>query len=363
MLRDATLSTFFEILTGNGIPFDYNKADNAITMLDSGSRILCRSVDEFERLRGTNLAWFAVDELTYTPEAAWPILEGRLRDPKASRLCGIAVWTPKGYDWVYRKFIAEPRPGYSTIAAQPYENRYLLEQVPDFYELLKSSYDEKFYQQEVLGKYVNVQAGAVYHAFTRRDHVMDQVVNPEAPLLWALDFNVDPMSSVIAQMVRGDVHVLDEIVLRHASTLEACEQFYSRFPDHAGGVVIYGDASGNTVQTTGTSDYHIIREFFVDKYRTPLHYRIPKSNPAIRDRIMLVNGKLRSALGEIRLTVDFKCKELIKDFEQVAYKGDSNQPDKEKDRQRTHVSDALGYLLWQECRPAQKVGERGRRLI
>jgi hypothetical protein len=363
MLRDATLSTFFEIMNGNGIPYDYNKADSVIMLQDSGSRILCRSVDEFERLRGTNLAWFAVDELTYTPEAAWPILEGRLRDPKATRLCGIAGWTPKGYDWVYRKFIADPKPGYATISAQPYENRYLLEHIPDFYDLLKSSYDEKFYQQEVLGKYVNVQSGAVYHAFNRRDHVMDQVVNPSAPLLWALDFNVDPMSSVIAQTGSGEVHVLDEIVLRHASTLEACEQFYNRFPDHGGGVVVYGDASGNTVQTTGTSDYHIIREFFAAKYRTPLRYRIPKSNPGVRDRITLVNGKLRSALGEIRLTVDYKCKELIKDFEQVAYKGDSNQPDKEKDRQRTHLSDALGYLLWQECRPAQRVGERGKRLI
>ena len=70
------------------------------------SKILFRAVDEFERLRGTNLAWFGVDELTYTPEEAWLRLEGRLRDPKAIRLCGFGVWTPKGYDWVYRKFVA-----------------------------------------------------------------------------------------------------------------------------------------------------------------------------------------------------------------------------------------------------------------
>ena len=37
---------------------------------------------EFERLRGTNLAWFGLDELTYTPEEAWLRLEGRLRDPR-----------------------------------------------------------------------------------------------------------------------------------------------------------------------------------------------------------------------------------------------------------------------------------------
>jgi hypothetical protein len=61
--------------------------------------------------------------------------------------------------------------------------------------------------------------------------------------------------------------------------------------------------------------------------------------------------------------VDRKCSELIKDFEQVCYKLDSTVPDKEKDRRRTHVSDALGYLLWQECRPLQQIGERGKRLI
>jgi len=155
-----------------------------------------------------------------------------LRDPKANRLCGIAVWTPKGYDWVYRKFVAEPRLGYSTISAQPYENRYLRDTVPDFYELLKSSYDEKFYQQGVLGK---VRQRAKWGGLPRVQSPGPRYrsrVRPEALLLWALDFNVDPMSSVIAQTVDGAVHVLDEIVLRHASTLEACEQFYSRFPDH-----------------------------------------------------------------------------------------------------------------------------------
>ncbi|PYT32100.1 MAG: hypothetical protein DMG58_10805 [Acidobacteria bacterium] len=84
MLRDATLATLFDILNANFISYDYSKGDNVLTMTDTGSRVLCRSVDEFERLRGTNLARFALDELTYTPEAAWMVLEGRLRDPKPS---------------------------------------------------------------------------------------------------------------------------------------------------------------------------------------------------------------------------------------------------------------------------------------
>jgi hypothetical protein len=363
MLRDATQTTLFAILDGQDLPYEYNKAENMLTMKHTGSRIIFRPVDDFERLRGTNLAWFGLDELTYTPEGAWLRLEGRLRDPQAKTLRGFAVWTPKGYDWVYQKFIADPVAGYSAIVAKPHENRYLLEKVPDFYERLKNSYDETFYQQEALGQYLSLQGGLVYCAFDRVDHVKSLRVNPHCPLLWALDFNVDPMSSVVAQVEGRTVFVLDEIALRHASTQEACEEFEKRFPSHSSGVVIYGDASGNSQHTTGASDYQIVREYFRMSYGAPVAYKVPKANPSVRERIMLTNAKLRTASGEKRLLVDSRCKELIKDFEQVSYKADSNAIDKEKDRRRTHLSDALGYLLWQECRPQPAIGEHQERLI
>ncbi len=158
MLRDATQSTLFEILEKNRIPYEHNKAENTLTMKDTRSRVLFRAVDEFERLRGTNLAWFGIDELTYCQEQAWVVLEGRLRDPRAKRLCGFAGWTPKGHDWVYRRFLEEPVAGYEAIVAKPFENRHLLTRIPDFYERLKSSYDAKFYEQEVLGEYVQASA-------------------------------------------------------------------------------------------------------------------------------------------------------------------------------------------------------------
>ncbi|HWQ55535.1 MAG TPA: terminase family protein [Bryobacteraceae bacterium] len=363
MLRDSTQATLFEILERNKIPFEHNKAENVLTMLDTRSRVVFRAVDDYERLRGTNLAWFGVDELTYAPEAAWLRLEGRLRDPRAARLCGFAVWTPKGYEWVYDRFLAEPVEGYETVVAQAFENRHLLDKVPDYYERLKNSYDENLYRQEVLGQYLSLLGGLVYTAFRRTEHVTDLAVAPGAPLLWALDFNVDPMASVVAQVLGGAVHVLDEIVLRHASTQEACEEFCRRFPKHTQGVVVYGDASGNQRQTTGSTDYEVVKEHFARHSGAPVSYKVPRSNPAVRDRVMLVNSKLRNAAGQVQLLVDGKCKELIKDFEQVSYKADSTQVDKDRDRRRTHVSDALGYLVWQECRPAAEIGERVMRLI
>jgi len=361
MLRDATLASLTEVLNENDVPYELNKSEFILVMRDTGSRILLRSVDEFERLRGTNLAWFGLDELTYTQEGAWLRLEGRLRDPKATVRRGFAVWTPKGFDWVYRKFIQNPVAGYAAILAKPYENRFLLGQVPDFYERLKGSYDDNFFRQEVLGDYLNQKGGLVYTAFSRETNVKRIGADPDRAICWAVDFNVDPMSSMVVQMKDDEIRVLDEIVLHRASTEQACEEFERRFGIPRSGIVVFGDAAGSAMQTTGFSDYQVIRNFFGSR-SAKVTYRVPKANPPVRERVAAMNARLRNAYGDVRLLVDPKCKELIADFEQVSYKEDSVQVDKDKDRRRTHLSDALGYLIWQES-TTNTIGERGMRLI
>jgi hypothetical protein len=276
-------------------------------------------------------------------------------------LAGFAVWTPKGFDWVYRKFIQNPAPGYEAVIAKPYENRFLLGQVPDFYERLKGSYDENFFRQEVLGDYLNSKGSLVYRAFTREGNLKPVEIDTARPIYWAVDFNVDPMSSVIAQMRDGEVYVADEIVLRRATTQEACEEFEKRVGIPQAGVVVYGDASGGAMKTTGFSDYAVIREFFRQR-AAKVSYRVPSANPPVKERVLAVNAKLKNALGQVQMFVHPRCKELIADFEQVSYMEDSMQIDKDKDRRRTHASDALGYLVHQESR-GTPIGERTGRLI
>lgn len=363
MLRDATQAALLDVLARNRIPHDLNRAENFLVLRETRSKILFRAVEDFERLRGSNLAWFGLDELTYTSEEAWLRLEGRLRDPKASRLCGFAVWTPKGYDWVYRRFVESRVEGYDTVTAMPFENRFLLDRIPDYYERLKSSYDGRFYQQEVLGQYLSLNAGRVYYGFERLGNVAEAEVESSRPLLWALDFNVDPMCSVVAQIDGERVTVLDEIVLSRASTHDACEEFGQRFPGHAAGLVVYADATGARLQTSGTTDVEILKKFVRGGAYGNVQFRIPKSNPAVRDRVTLMNSKLLSAAGDRHLVTHPRCKELIKDFEQVTYKENSSIIDKDHDPKRTHLSDALGYLVWQECRERPGVGERGRPLL
>jgi hypothetical protein len=120
------------------------------------------------------------------------------------------------------------------------------------------------------------------------------------------------------------------------------------------GVTVFGDANGTTMHTASElTDYNVIRAYF-DARGSTAHLNVPRANPSVRARVGLVNSQLCSAEGDVNLIVSPRCKELIADFEQVAYEEASTQIDKNKDRRRTHTSDALGYLVWQECQ-----GERG----
>lgn len=365
MLRDVTRAAFLAVVEEAGIPHDFKKAENVVTLGDCGSTVLFRSLDHYERIRGTNLAWFAVDELTYCRPEAWQRLQGRIRAPLAVRRGGVAAWTPKGFDWVYRSFI-DPTTrlqGYEAIIARPGENTALPD---DFYESLKGSYDERFYAQEALGEYLNIFAGRTYYGFDRGGNVGPVEFDKRHGLFWSLDFNVNPMCSVIGQRIGDRVMILDEIILPDSNTLEACEEFGERLAGYLAAanagrgwrsgpvhVTIYGDAAGaqrGTSAGADRTDWAIVKRW-LGQHADSIKYawRVPASNPTVKGRVNAVNGLLKNADGERRLIIAPRCKELMADFEQVAWKTDPNgntlgQIDK-SDPKRTHASDALGYMV------------------
>ena len=381
MLRDATQRTLFEVLGVEEIPYRFIKSENRLVLEDNGAEIIFRSLDDFERLRGTNLAWFGVDELTYAKGEAWLRLEARLRDKEALRLCGFAAWTPKGFDAVYKTWISNPKPGYEAILARPRENHYV--DKTGMYDRLAASYDDKLYRQEVLGEYLSLTSGAVYYAFAREASVGKIHYNKALPLCWSLDFNVNPMCSVIAQIeetfqrsytdiLRGKteeesrtkrIFVLDEIALANSNTPEACEEFVERARKLADGrqipVRVYGDPAGAARSTAGKSDWLLVKEYLGRCPDLKATYHVDAAHPAVKDRVNAVNAAFRSSTGERRLFVDSKCRELIADLEQVIWKaGATGQIDK-SDLQRTHASDALGYLVQKEMPLRGKSGFMG----
>jgi hypothetical protein len=124
------------------------------------------------------------------------------------------------------------------------------------------------------------KAGNVYKAFHAATHVRPVVYDPRRPLVWSMDFNVDPMCSVIAQWheevttythltneKKKVISVLQELCLPNSSTIEMCEAFCDRTEQYRQRnrtihVRIYGDRSGQSRKTVGDTDYQVIRDFF-----------------------------------------------------------------------------------------------------
>ncbi len=363
MLRDATLVSLLAMLHDHEVEFEFRKSDGELEISAPEATVLLRSLDDPDRLRGTNLAWFAVDELSYASEDSWLRLEARLRDPEANKLCGFGVWTPQGHNWLFKRFLQNPVEGYGCVQARPFENRYLLDSTPDYYSRLESSYDPKFYKQEVLGEYINSAGDRVYHCFSQAVHVTKCSYDPAQPLLWGMDFNVAPMSSVLVQRRGERLVVIDEIVLHRATTEEACQEFENRYRGHTSGIEIFGDVSGNNDHTVSNTDYGVVRTYLARTGFRNVQFKIPGRNPAVLSRVQKVNALLTNTLGEIRLEVSPRCKELIKDMEQVLFKPESGVIDKFRDLKRTHTSDALGYLIWGVFGDRQRAGEMDRPLF
>ena len=109
---------------------------------------------------------------------------------------------------------------------------------------------------------------------------------------------------------------------RNATTPQACEEFLKRYgrPGRRFKCSATRRATNRgqrETQTTRSSG------LFSGQYNHASEISSWRLNPSVRERINLMNPLLRSASGSIGLLVDRKCKELIKDLEQVSYKEDT----------------------------------------
>jgi hypothetical protein len=339
-----------------------NETDLAVDLIGGGS-IALRGTENYDSLRGPGLDFAVFDEYADMDPRAWTeVIRPMLSDREGSALW---IGTPKGMNHFHDLFqSAKITPGWAAFSYTTLQGGNVSAAEA---AAARQDLDERTFRQEYEASFENF-AGRAYFAFTREDNLKTTNYNPWLQLCWALDFNVNPMSSVICQLEdtttramammgrsSAAVHVIDEIVLPNSNTLEACEEFVRRVgpwiarqPGPAS-LKLYGDAAGGARSTAGKSDYQIIKEFFRRTPEFSVTYHVPAANPAVRDRVNAMNGKLKNAAGATGIFVDPRCKRLIKDFEQVAWKSDSNGNmcgDIDKSNPLlTHISDALGYLV------------------
>lgn len=330
-------------------PFIASENDSKkIITLKNGRKVHGHSAENPDRIRNETAVGAWADECREFKDFAkvWKVLLGRVLSTRG-KIFGTT--SPNSYDDVHNIFIANRKPGYGVVKFPTYANTYLKKEDID---TLAGDYDPKFMEQELLGEFV-IFEGAVYYTFNRLKTAGDLAFKvaqytPHLKLGLCCDFNVDPMAWVITQTAKNDkglaeVFVIDEIYLRNSNTVEACNEFKNRFPNHNSGIILYGDATGQARHTSSNvTNWAIIKN---ELSRYGIENRVPTHNPNERDRINAVNGMICNSRNERRVLINPKCKNLIRDLEQVSFKQGSTQIDKTKDLTLTHTSDAFGYQL------------------
>jgi hypothetical protein len=289
-LKDIVYPAFYKVARMAGIKYTEvkNQQDRKF-ILSNGAEIKMRSLDDPDRVRGMEVAWFGIDEgRTFSDDYAYKMLMGCLRqgvhpDRKVEE-AGLWVpgenykrggWvcsTPNGYDWMYKRFHPKSdkrMPGSLWFNAPTHDNDRNLP--VDFIIDLETNWEGLFYEQEVLGRFVGAVSGAVFPQFNPELHIRPVSYDPTLPLYAGWDFGIgDAGVCVFAQvawvpkvLTDGQTEfvpqfrILGSIEMTDATIAEWANAYYKYVEEHFDGRTpnaMFGDPAGGQRQSvSGTS--------------------------------------------------------------------------------------------------------------
>lgn len=270
--------------------------------------------------------------------------------------------TVENISWLYEKKFepwlrGEGRDRLDVFTASIYDNPHIPR---DEIERLESLFPEGSIERRIRlnGELLRMPGGVrAYPGFTRGIHVnpvlhRNKHLDFRLPLLWCIDFNVEPMGSTIWQLqnergvpvYRGMAEITIET---DAGPTQMAEEFRRMFPAHGAEVWLYGDATGKNRGQTGRTNYALLFEGLRGS-NLGVKMFVPEANPNIQDSINAVNVLLRGPDGRSRVEVPSYMTETIADFEQVLRSKDGKikKTTNKKDPyfRRTSWTDGFRYM-------------------
>lgn len=359
LVRDTTLQSYFEHLNSmklvDGVDYKWISSEQKL-IFRNGSEILFRHFDEPNKLKSLNLGFVEIEEMSDIPYDTFKMLLARMRQ-KVSPEWKRFTYRIFGHTnpeiqqgWIYKTFFTNPPPNYRLICAPTTQNIYLPE---GFCEELKKLYDKSYYETFVLGRTGNYNENLVVKDFTDKN-VRDIQYQRDLDVHISCDFNVDPMAWVLAHKTEDKVFYFDELVIENTTTSKTCDEFYRRYPNHKGKVIINGDASGDNRSCMSEYTNYVIIKKKLESFGYNVEIRIKAFNPPIKNRIAAFNAKVKNANGEICLYISPKCEKLLYNIYNLRYQEGSSRIDiptytqiKQSKELKflSHPFDAASYLV------------------
>ena len=306
--------------------------------LPTGSiTVLCMSAENYQRIRGQNIAAAVWDECDVSPvetaQKAGEMLLARMRTGNVNQLA--VASTPEGFKWAYRTFIEQDGPDKRLIRVKTKDNPHL---PAEFIPSLERNYPAQLIAAYLEGEFVNLASCSLYPEFDRSLNYTDAKPELLDTIYIGVDLNVG--NCVTQHLVRrGDeFHFFNEHVYR--DTQQIAVGLRDMYPEHfkRGQLVLIPDAASKQRSTAAAqeSDIGILK-------RAGHKVQAQQSNPLIQDRINAVN----MLIEQRRIKVGNGCKNLIRTFEQHAY-DEKGKPEKGGVGMDdlSHAGDAAGYVVY-----------------
>ena len=139
-------------LQGTPILKSFNKGDFNIELVN-GSKLLFRSAERYDNLRGNTLDTLVVDEAAFIRDEVWNTILKPTTLVKGKKVLFIS--TPKGKNYLYELYLRglDPdQPQYLTLRGTSYDTPFISSEEVDE---ARRSLPEDIFNQEILGEFVD----------------------------------------------------------------------------------------------------------------------------------------------------------------------------------------------------------------
>lgn len=300
----------------------------------NGSRVLILSADNrrtIERLRGLNLSWWWIDEEASVDSRARDILTQRLRVGQYRN--GFVTTTPKGRNHTFDFFVGGvdgESQEYGEAELYVADDRLAILRVPthanphtpeDYKEQMDQDHEGQFYQQEVLGKFVEFE-GLIYPWFDPDEHVTPDHPDNIGRVIYGVDWgHRNPAAILAIGETRTDEYVVLEEFHEPRCTVSDLSRVIMDMHNRYATGPIYCDpaepASIEQLQRDGLNAQQATNDV----------------QPGIQ--------KVTEIGGQNRLYIHESCQTVRNQLQQYRYQDNSERPLKKND----HAMDALRYAL------------------
>jgi hypothetical protein len=334
-------------------PYIKHKNESELSIeLINGSLIQLFGADNPDGLVGEGVDLAIIDEaglIRNLQDVESRSLRAALADKQGKM---ILVTTPRGFNYFYnfsarcwnfpysRPAKVEPNNDYFFFTCSTIEGGIV---TAEELKSMAETMPPKLYDQEIKAKFTT-PANRVYDLFDEEANKLEDdelKAALEANEIWVgIDFNVNPMSAVVAVPVNDECHVIDSIEIHTSNTEELCQELKNRYPDKH--IVSYPDPSGQQRRSSspvGITDFVIIQSAGIEVVA-------PSAAPLVKDRLNGVNTMICNTTGKRRLLVHPRATHLIQSLNGHCYKEGTSIPEKGGKPDLSHMVDALGYLIW-----------------